>query len=1021
MSIVRANGWQVGSVEQYLAVNPSGEIVSVYETGDNAGSGPGDGPGEIPGKSPAANSGSAPTASTAAAADPPVRRVGERAGFDHIQCVDYCGATPGQVAVGQLDGSCRVFNILQPGDATAQVLKPRQARSCNSVSFNGAGSVAMGYDRGRQDHSIQVWDLAVHTVQAAPPVAAFVSNESVASVTFCGAQSLLAGSYKLLREFDLRAPRAVYQLATRCTHSITPDPFNPHVFVSASEDGTVAVWDRRRLVDASAGAAGNTGTSPLTTSSGMVGGMRESPVMRETPVLVFHKLLGDYGRHAGGGCPYRVSSVVRGEIGALFDGNLVRRWQVGVSPPQNPDKFEQPFIARVGDVRTRYERVISFDYGRSAQWPYGVDLVCMRQSGSIYRMPVVESQRAVRFGCYNTVAFTGPQGSYEVSPVETGEKAEKAGEKTGEEDGVESRDEKIPDREAAGANGAAQGDDGAAQTSKLVRSASTETKDSSGVASIFAENGAEVRLRADALLDNDICTVMRQRARDGYGMRARENCRVLDGLKTLETQVQLRNTWRWLEISQAQSAAHKMEADGYDFGLMGVWGAWNAGKPLAPQQFKDRDYQAANGGAHHAPVLEAVRAIVARRETETRGLAHPVPHSAHALQRRLAMYVIGWDFGKAELERKYAAMVARGDYERAAGWAVFHGDIDRAVHILRSSQREQLRIIAAAISAYSAFRRTQANSPWKDECRRLAAELDNPYLRATFAFVADANWWDVLDESALPLRERLGIALRFLRDDELDVYLARLLGDVIRRGQVEGLIVTGLAPCGIDLLQSFVDRTADCQSACLLACHGCPRYFEDKRVGRWVVAYRRLLDRWGLFSERARFDVARLKISGRRRELAPPRQVYLQCAHCHQDIYGENGENAGATSGAGPGGAPGGSTGVTPAGTPGSAGRTPHVCPHCGYPLPRCAICLITQGVPVPRELEHIDMLAVERANGMPEEKPQPEEPHSAEFKQWFSFCLTCKHCMHAGHAEEWFSKHYVCPVPDCNCRCNSK
>jgi len=35
-----------------------------------------------------------------------------------------------------------------------------------------------------------------------------------------------------------------------------------------------------------------------------------------------------------------------------------------------------------------------------------------------------------------------------------------------------------------------------------------------------------------------------------------------------------------------------------------------------------------------------------------------------------------------------------------------------------------------------------------------------------------------------------------------------------------------------------------------------------------------------------------------------------------------------------------------------------------------------------------------------------------------FNFCLSCNHGMHAGHAKEWFERHTVCPVPDCECSC---
>lgn len=40
-----------------------------------------------------------------------------------------------------------------------------------------------------------------------------------------------------------------------------------------------------------------------------------------------------------------------------------------------------------------------------------------------------------------------------------------------------------------------------------------------------------------------------------------------------------------------------------------------------------------------------------------------------------------------------------------------------------------------------------------------------------------------------------------------------------------------------------------------------------------------------------------------------------------------------------------------------------------------------------------------------------------ANYNRWFNFCLICNHGSHAGHAKEWFSKHTLCPVPECECK----
>lgn len=311
--------------------------------------------------------------------------------------------------------------------------------------------------------------------------------------------------------------------------------------------------------------------------------------------------------------------------------------------------------------------------------------------------------------------------------------------------------------------------------------------------------------------------------------------------------------------------------------------------------------------------------------------------------------------------------------------------------------------MSTAVAGYLAYKDSNSNLPWNDQCRKLALELDHPYLRAIFAFIADNDWWDVLDEHALPLKERIGIALRFLSDKDLNIYLNRVADTVVLRGELEGLILTGLTPRGIDLLQSFVNRTSDVQTAALIAQFAVPRYFKDQRVDHWIDSYRNLLNCWGLFKTRALFDVARTKLSKTFNGVAtirpPPRQVYLQCPRCNKNM-----------------------------GTPAKSSKGNNqsilkqfnrlsmknpiadskLCPHCGSPLPRCAICLLNLATPIPRGVAQD-----------PEDDIRQQTLDN--FKNKLSFCLTCHHGYHAQHAEEWFLKHYVCPVPDCNCLCNSK
>ena len=60
---------------------------------------------------------------------------------------------------------------------------------------------------------------------------------------------------------------------------------------------------------------------------------------------------------------------------------------------------------------------------------------------------------------------------------------------------------------------------------------------------------------------------------------------------------------------------------------------------------------------------------------------------------------------------------------------------------------------------------------WQDMCRSLAADMQSPYLKSAFSFVSsDGNFQSVLEENGLPLRDRIGVALRFLPEEEVILF-----------------------------------------------------------------------------------------------------------------------------------------------------------------------------------------------------------------------------------------------------------
>lgn len=150
---------------------------------------------------------------------------------------------------------------------------------------------------------------------------------------------------------------------------------------------------------------------------------------------------------------------------------------------------------------------------------------------------------------------------------------------------------------------------------------------------------------------------------------------------------------------------------------------------------------------------------------------------------------------------------------------------------------QQRKLMSAILASYQAGG-TSTNDTWKDICESLSNDMaERPYLRAIFAYIASNDWYRILDEPGLPLRERMAVALRVLGDDEMSIYLNRTLEKLVQEGDVEGVVVTGLTHIGVDLLEKALDRYGDVQTASLIMSYIVPKRFRDIRVEDWVEKY----------------------------------------------------------------------------------------------------------------------------------------------------------------------------------------
>jgi len=177
---------------------------------------------------------------------------------------------------------------------------------------------------------------------------------------------------------------------------------------------------------------------------------------------------------------------------------------------------------------------------------------------------------------------------------------------------------------------------------------------------------------------------------------------------------------------------------------------------------------------------------------------------------------------------------------------------------------------------------------------RLIIKLNDPYFRMLLTHLSTNEWSEVLDEELIPFRERLAIGFQFLDDKALTAYLRRVTEQACEHGSIDGLIVAGLTPIGMRIIQSYLDHTGDVQSAAILSSYVCPHRFKHKRAGTWLEAYRDLLDGFKLHHLRVGFDIERGQILQEAMQSGDvmavkewaPRQILIRCHYCNKSVNG---------------------------------------------------------------------------------------------------------------------------------------
>ncbi|XP_046846433.1 LOW QUALITY PROTEIN: GATOR complex protein MIOS-like [Xenia sp. Carnegie-2017] len=382
--------------------------------------------------------------------------------------------------------------------------------------------------------------------------------------------------------------------------------------------------------------------------------------------------------------------------------------------------------------------------------------------------------------------------------------------------------------------------------------------------------------------------------------------------------------------------------------------------------------------------------------------------------RQVALRLCNWNFdldNGSSLKSFLHKLKSKGMFERAAAVAVFNSDISTAINILSEGSNSRMDVnrqpdsylgmVAMALSGYT----RDKTALWQNHCVQLCAKLSNPYLRALFTFLTcDTNNYEgILNDCKLEIEDQVAFACKFLSDDKLVSFLYELSRKMIDAGNLEGILVTGMTESGLSLLQNYINKTGDIQTACLLAINSLsPKYLNDStKVDNWIQSYRDLLDRWGLWHERAKFDIYHSnKIGGFKVE---SQQISVSCSFCGNSILSKNPVSQAGRK----------LRFFSPKEKPTNKVKSMS-CNGCGNPLPRCSQCLLRMGTTSTYH-DNKTKSANESENDFTVDKRKLNVSDL-----WFAWCQTCRHGGHVKHMLEWFEEHTECPVNNCDCNCMS-
>ena len=935
------------------------------------------------------------------------------------------------VVVGQSSGEATLLRIAGP--PTSPISFPvRHQRACNAVALSKNNLLAAGLDKVRNDTCLNIWDVQQRLAPLGSPALAqsksysdpfckLANSETITSIKFFqnDPQLLVAGvKGQFVRLYDLREPSNSGSLSfiTRCVSNLAIDPLDENYFASCSPDPMISVWDRRmsaRLaVPISFGGANTSSSSPEVSlelkrpveEPGSIWGMRFSKTKR-----------GHLGVLSSTG-HLRVFDLEREYLTTSDRIERDNRWGAGWENTQ-PQKI---YLSRSQDIERAYHmrpkprekkaRVVSFDFTAKSLRSCEPEVMVLTGDGTF---KVLSSKPTPEPTSFSSMDFLMKGHHLKQPSDETPHR-------------VKAHSSKELTLKYQNSNG---------QASSFERSSSFLTQAWQSDVCYFKANTELANILT-------LSSLHRRRCEAGYQFSPSRNILITSDSPWLQS------FWAWVERAQKISKAGNMTQDNLDLSYLGVHAIW----------MEDVPYKTRATGPSSNKVSRHIEAMTRRLK-----IASPRGHSTeYAANRKLCLYVSSLTSTYEELEATVENLALENKHTKAAAVALFADERKLAYSVLRrKSATQNHRMLAMAIagamrkSHTSSGTDSDAEDDWSDTIAALAQEMVDPYARAILAFVRTGDWEEVVREKSLPLKYRVGIALRWFSDSALTTYIAKATKQVIADGDIEGVILTGTGTKGaVELMTNYIRQFGDLQTAVLALSMTLPRYIDDmslsRRFEQWRELYRHQMNSWGLKYHRVRFDIGlqryAVDASGHKLVETSKPQIAVVCGFCNQSVAELGSQTDGEESG---------SKRRTPKHplTSEKAAAIGTVCPKCGRHLPRCGVCDMWLGTPDPTYLSwygqtHTDAPGLSASMtgsvstmigfGSPMPKAVADlakdtQTTSDAKKEWDDmirkftvFCIKCSHGFHAHHARQWFGGyggrdgHKVCPVSSCQCVCDA-